>query len=96
MTLETYGYKMAGIKRAAGVLKELAEVYFIHDDAEIFYNPKRGEVYAVYHCPQCGIAPIWNRAPAGFERVIDTTHKMSMQEIADEIAEYMKRRGAEI
>lgn len=87
---------MAGIKKAAGVLKELAQVYFINDDAEIFYNPKRGEVYAVYHCPQYGIAPIWGKAPAGFERVIDTAHKMAMQEIADEIAEYMKRRGAEI
>lgn len=91
MVINTYGYKMTGIKKVAGYTKD-ERVSPYGCSVEIFYNLPTGQcwpvwqisdsTWSVYH--DDNIIPVWR-----------AHHAMTMQEIADVIYEAIKRHEEE-
>ena len=82
--LNTYGYKMTGIRKAAGETKDLPGYYSGHY-IELFFNPENGEVWTVY---QYSLGQnSWTVPRDGSIKICNLCEPTSMQQIADYIRE---------
>ena len=83
--LNTYGYKMLGLKRAAEKTKSL-QGYYSGQYVQISYNYSTGEVITNYHVSLGHNSWTHYHNPA-IITVCSASSPMTMQEIADNIAD---------
>lgn len=83
--LNTYGYKMLGLKRAAEETKSL-HGYYYGQYIQISYNYSTGEVFTDYHV-SLGLNSWTQYFDPAVIMVCFTSEPMTMQEIADNIAD---------
>ena len=83
--LNTHGYKMLGFKRAAEETKSLQGYYF-GQYIQISYNQSTGEVFTDYHV-SLGLNSWTQYFDPAVIMVCFTSKPMTMQEIADNIAD---------
>ena len=86
--LNKHGYKMTGLRRASG---ETCDNYQRTGNyVQISYDIRTGEVLTNFHTGQS-----WSEYhDPHVETVCGTDRHMTMQEIADQIAEHMAQRAA--
>lgn len=80
--INTHGLKMVGLKTTAGSTGTYATCSGLYD--EIFYNRKTGEVWNVSQC-SLGYFKETKYADQDIIKICNSTDRMTMQEIADEI-----------
>ncbi|MCM0708695.1 hypothetical protein NBH08_27985 [Faecalicatena sp. BF-R-105] len=89
--LNTYGYKMLGLKRAAEETKSL-QGYYSGQYVQISYDCSTGEVITNYHVSLGHNSWTHYYNPA-IVTVYFASSPIAMQRIADEIAEVLKMCG---
>ena len=89
MKINKHGLKMHGLKSASGDTRDYGRNCYI----QISYNTRTGEVLTDYHCSIGGNS--WTEYhDSDIIRIGNTSRHMTMQEIADRIAdecEWMQR-----
>lgn len=87
MKINKHGLKMRGLKSASGDTKNYGRNCYI----QISYNTRTGEVLTDYHCSIGGNS--WTEYhDAAIITIGNTNRHMSMQDIADKIAEEIEWR----
>lgn len=85
--VDKHGLKMTGLRKAAASTGNYGGNSSMYD--ELFYNFKTGEVWTVF---QCSLG--WNAWTKYHDphivKICNTSRHMTMQEIADYIADYLK------
>lgn len=94
MKINKHGLKMRGLKSASGGTKNYGRNCYI----QISYNTRTGEVLTDYHCSIGGNS--WTEYhDSDIIRIGNTNQHMTMQEIADAIADeldWMQQCAAEM
>lgn len=85
MTINKHGYKMTGLRKASGETRSYPDSGSYD---EIFYDRKTGEIWTRY---QCSLGQnSWTQYDSpDIVKVCNTDRHMTMQEIADRIAQTM-------
>lgn len=82
-----HGLKMIGLRKAAASTEDYGVNSSMYD--ELFYNVKTGEVWTVFQC-----SPGWcswtEYHDPNIVKICNIIHHMTMQEIADYIADCME------
>lgn len=87
MKLNTHGYPMTGLKKASGKTENWGDYSMFY--AEIFYHKKTGEVWTKRQC-SIGHNSWTEYHDADIIKVCNASNHMTMQEIADKIAERLE------
>lgn len=89
--LNTHGLKMVGLKKASGNTCNYG--YYSGKYDEIFYDRSSGEVWTVYQY-SLGQNSWTEHHDPDIIKICNASDHMTMQEIADAIAETIERIGA--
>lgn len=89
--INTHGLKMVGLKKASGNTRNYG--YYSDKYDEIFYNRSSGEVWTVFQC-SLGRNSWTEYHDPDVIKICNASDHMTMQEIADAIAETIERIGA--